>query len=415
MANQVQFIQLSQAEYDNISSKNDGSLYFTTDTHRIYKGGDLYASTTFDSLKFEDLSATSIKVDGVDVSLEGHTHTKSDISDFPTNVSSFTNDVGYITQSEVDLTPITSKIPDAASSTNQLADKKFVTDSISTNSATFRGTFDSVSKLPTTGIDNNDYAIIKIETDVNNQTYTRYKYDGTKWVEEFTFNNTPFNSEQWDAINSGITSTTLNDYVKTSDLENVNFENLKATSLTVDGKNVSLEGHTHNVDELDGWKDVELEFGSIEAEEIKVNDKDVSVVGHKHTTADIEGIENIKTGAEVQLKIPSQSLDKTIDKLVVNKLTQSEYDDLKSNGRLNDEELYFVDSNVLDASGNTIPNVATPINATDAATKGYVDTQVEQVRQDIAGIETRVENNVTEYVEQMISEQIGQVLTQEEF
>ena len=244
MANQIQFIQLSQAEYDNISSKNDGSLYFTTDTHRIYKGGDLYASTTFDSLKFEDLSATSIKVDG---------------------------------------------------------------------------------------------------------------------------------------------------------------------------KDVSLEGHTHNVDELDGWKDVELEFGSIEAEEIKVNDQDVSVVGHKHTTADIEGIENIKTGAEVQLKIPSQSLDKTIDKLVVNKLTQSEYDSLKSNGRLNDEELYFVDSNVLDASGNTIPNVATPINATDAATKGYVDTQVEQVRQDIVGIETRVENNVTEYVEQMISEQIGQVLTQEEF
>ena len=415
MANQIQFIQLSQAEYDNISSKNDGSLYFTTDTHRIYKGGDLYASTTFDSLKFEDLSATSIKVDGKDVSVDGHTHTKSDISDFPTNVSSFTNDAGYITQSEVDLTSITSKIPSAASSTNQLADKKFVTDSISTTSSTFRGTFDSVSKLPTTGIDNNDYAIVKIETDVNNQTYTRYKYDGTKWVEEFTFNNTPFNSEQWDAINSGITSTTLNDYVKTSDLENVNFENLKATSLTVDGKNVSLEGHTHNVDELDGWKDVELEFGSIEAEEIKVNDQDVSVVGHKHTTADIEGIENIKTGAEVQLKIPSQSLDKTIDKLVVNKLTQSEYDDLKSNGRLNDEELYFVDSNVLDASGNTIPNVATPINATDAATKGYVDTQVEQVRQDIVGIETRVENNVTEYVEQMISEQIGQVLTQEEF
>ena len=156
-------------------------------------------------MKFEDLSATSIKVDGKDVSVDGHTHTKSDISDFPTNVSSFTNDAGYITQSEVDLTSITSKIPDAASSTNQLADKKFVTDSISTNSATFRGTFDSVSKLPTTGIDNNDYAIVKIETDVNNQTYTRYKYDGTKWVEEFTFNNTPFNSEQWDAINSGIT------------------------------------------------------------------------------------------------------------------------------------------------------------------------------------------------------------------
>ena len=186
MANQIQFIQLSQEEYDNISSKKNGSIYFTTDTHRIYKGGDLYASTTFDTLKFEDLSATSIKVDGVDVSLkghthsktdvidfptkvgdfendsgyltesdlqdiefvelqaqslkvngkdvsvDGHTHTKSEISDFPTNVSSFTNDSGYITIDDVDFTSITSKIPDAASSTNQLADKDFVTSSIQT-------------------------------------------------------------------------------------------------------------------------------------------------------------------------------------------------------------------------------------------------------------------------------------------
>ena len=80
MANQVQFIQLSQEEYDNLSSKKNGSIYFTTDTHRIYKGGDLYASTTFDSLKFEDLSATSIKVDGVDVSLKGHTHNAEELS-----------------------------------------------------------------------------------------------------------------------------------------------------------------------------------------------------------------------------------------------------------------------------------------------------------------------------------------------
>ena len=60
-------------------------------------------------MKFEDLSATSIKVDGVDVSLEGHTHTKTDISDFPTNVSSFTNDVGYLKSSELDLSAYSKK------------------------------------------------------------------------------------------------------------------------------------------------------------------------------------------------------------------------------------------------------------------------------------------------------------------
>lgn len=110
MENQIKFIQLSQSEYDSISPKSTGSLYFTTDTHRIYKGEDLYASTTFDSLKFEELTATSIKVDGVDVSLEGHVHTKTDIEDFPTNVSSFTNDAGYLKSSELDLSgymPIT--------------------------------------------------------------------------------------------------------------------------------------------------------------------------------------------------------------------------------------------------------------------------------------------------------------------
>ena len=101
MENQIKFIQLSQSEYDSISPKSTGSLYFTTDTHRIYKGEDLYASTTFDSLKFEELTATSIKVDGVDVSLEGHVHTKDDISDFPTNVSSFTNDAGYLTDADL--------------------------------------------------------------------------------------------------------------------------------------------------------------------------------------------------------------------------------------------------------------------------------------------------------------------------
>lgn len=38
----VQFISLSQSEYDNLGTKQDGRLYFTTDTHRIYKGSVRY-------------------------------------------------------------------------------------------------------------------------------------------------------------------------------------------------------------------------------------------------------------------------------------------------------------------------------------------------------------------------------------
>ena len=43
-------------------------------------------------------------------------------------------------QSHQDLTPITEVIPNAATSTNQLADKAFVNSSIATSTATFRGT-----------------------------------------------------------------------------------------------------------------------------------------------------------------------------------------------------------------------------------------------------------------------------------
>lgn len=48
MAQQVQFVQLTQAEYDALASKDAGKLYFTTDSGRIYKGSVLYAATTFD-------------------------------------------------------------------------------------------------------------------------------------------------------------------------------------------------------------------------------------------------------------------------------------------------------------------------------------------------------------------------------
>ena len=70
MTNQVQFIQLSQEEYDNISSKKNGSIYFTTDTHRIYKGGDLYASITFDTLEVGSIDAQNIKINNNNVLTE---------------------------------------------------------------------------------------------------------------------------------------------------------------------------------------------------------------------------------------------------------------------------------------------------------------------------------------------------------
>ena len=98
-------------------------------------------------------------------------------------------------------------IPSQASAQNQLADKNFVNSSISSSTANFVGTFDSLAELqavqnPT----NNDYGFV-IETDAQgNQYYDRYKYNGTAWLFEYKVESTPFTSAQWAAIQSGITS-----------------------------------------------------------------------------------------------------------------------------------------------------------------------------------------------------------------
>lgn len=95
-------------------------------------------------------------------------------------------------------------IPNQANTENQLADKDFVNSSIATNTATFKGTFNTLTELKETNADVNDYGnVITIE---EGQTYyNRYTYDGEKWVFNFKINNTTFTAEQWKALNSKAT------------------------------------------------------------------------------------------------------------------------------------------------------------------------------------------------------------------
>lgn len=118
-------------------------------------------------------------------------------------------------------------IPSAASALNQLADKAFVNSSISTDTATFRGTYNLVSDLHLTvaathaqiatalgtaisTADNNDYAFVQVPTADATPTEIkvteRYKFNGEAWAYEYTLNNSGFTSAQWAAINSGITA-----------------------------------------------------------------------------------------------------------------------------------------------------------------------------------------------------------------
>lgn len=107
------------------------------------------------------------------------------------------------------ITVIENKIPAQASSENRLADKEFVNSSISTATATFRGTFDTLEALKATEADKNDYAFWVHKDEAGNTCYDKYTYDGSEWKFEYRLNNSSFTAAQWVAINSGITAEVL--------------------------------------------------------------------------------------------------------------------------------------------------------------------------------------------------------------
>lgn len=107
---------------------------------------------------------------------------------------------------------INSMIPATASKSNKLADIDFVNSSIANNAATFRGTFETISALPTSNVKPNDYAFVISENSEGNPEYQRYKYNGSSWVFEYTLNNSSFTAEQWAAITSGISAKKIENY-----------------------------------------------------------------------------------------------------------------------------------------------------------------------------------------------------------
>lgn len=86
----------------------------------------------------------------------------------------------------------------------------FVNSSVSTNTANFIGTFNSVADLEAYSgtVTNNDYAFVVATDSAGNTVYNRYKYQGASetWAFEYALNNSSFTAEQWATIQSGLTS-----------------------------------------------------------------------------------------------------------------------------------------------------------------------------------------------------------------
>ena len=108
-------------------------------------------------------------------------------------------------QTAIDI--INGKIPAQATAQNQLADKNFVNSSISTATADFKGTYNSLQELEQVTANANDYAFVIATDAAGNTVYKRYKWvDGTGWTWEYDLNNSSFTAAQWAAIQSGITA-----------------------------------------------------------------------------------------------------------------------------------------------------------------------------------------------------------------
>lgn len=115
-------------------------------------------------------------------------------------------------------------IPPQATEENQLADKNFVNSTVGTNTANYiyktevggeKVPFSSIAELESYSgvVTQNDYAFVTVIDENGNIFYDRYKADETEngivWAKEYRLNNSSFTSNQWAAINSGVTASLI--------------------------------------------------------------------------------------------------------------------------------------------------------------------------------------------------------------
>ena len=203
MAQQIQFIYLTQSDYDGLTPQTS-KIYFTSDTKRIYKGVDLYAATTFDQLNFSTISASGIFVNGSAVSLEGHSHSMSDISGLDSAISAATSN--FATWGHQHAIADVTNLPGI------------------------------VSGITTTGI-------TKSDGNFTNLNATSIQASAMNVTGAGTFSSV------------SASTATFGNLVVTGDvsmtLSQVTFGSIMASDIQVDGTSVALVGHTHTMSDIE--------------------------------------------------------------------------------------------------------------------------------------------------------------------
>jgi len=204
------------------------------------------------------------------------------------NSGATSTNIAQITINQTDISTINGKIPSAASTSNQLADKAFVNSSIAnmaanyvtsdaqgdnfaTKAALLAGPYYYKGQLYT--LTNNDYALVESDETKNNAT-TRYIYDGSQWNFQYIVNDTPFTQAQLDAINSTITSNLVSSYSNHIADTDIHVTAAQKTAWTakqdalVSGTNIK----TINGNSLLGSGDITVGGGSADIDELTITE-----------------------------------------------------------------------------------------------------------------------------------------------
>jgi hypothetical protein len=175
-----------------LSGPLDGNDYFV-----ISKAN---AKNKYESLRCDISSITEV----ISSDIYNYTvHNLPQVSVITTELSTRVEELSTMISSLLSVIP-----PQAYDGGNELADKNYVNSSIQTSTAEFRGTYDLSDELSAVSADSNDYAYVTQKTLSGNiYAYDRYKYSDVLscWLYEYTINNSYFTSDQWSAINSGVT------------------------------------------------------------------------------------------------------------------------------------------------------------------------------------------------------------------
>lgn len=194
-----------------------------------------YNGTTWDYGMTSGVSSVNGATGDVTISITDLTTTAQQNA---LNSGATSGNISQITTNTNNISTINEKIPSAATSLNKLADKQYVDNAISTNTADFDGSWATYSAVPSTvagftneGLpepSNNNYLVVLADETKDGGTW-RYKYvddggayDKGNWNVEYEINESPFSQTQMDAINSGANTTNIGQIsTNTTDIGNL--------------------------------------------------------------------------------------------------------------------------------------------------------------------------------------------------